>query len=94
MHNKAEDMVAFVKELSEKHHQEKNLLKAQIHELKEENNRLRQKHDYSVVLIKKCVIPFIQFSFTYIEEIMHEMDEESRQILRDALQSMHKSRII
>jgi len=94
MHNKAEDMVAFVKELSEKHHQEKNILKAKIHELEVENNDLRQKHDYSVVLIKKCIIPFIQFSFSYIENIMCEIDEDSRQLIRDALSELHNSKMV
>ncbi len=84
MHSKSESVVAFIKELTEKHQMEKIVLMSRIQELEKENQQLREQSEPSL-LLNKGVIPFIQFSFKFIEDIMNTLDDESRAKIQEIL---------
>lgn len=79
------DMLAFVKNLTEQHQQEKNALRAKIRELEKEIEELKSKQNPTDLLINKGVAPFVRFSLEYIEQLMREMDDEFREKLRESL---------
>jgi predicted transcriptional regulator len=73
---KRQDLLNFIRDLTEKHQLEMNALKARIAQLEKENEQLKKNKTPTDLLIQKGLAPFIQFSFQHIEQLMSEMDDE------------------